>query len=59
MTTLGFEDYVEPLKVYLQKFREAEGQKDTSNKQSAAAASTAAADTQAAGGSGDGSNANA
>jgi nuclear transcription Y subunit beta len=32
MTTLGFEDYVEPLKVYLQKFREAEGQKDAGNK---------------------------
>jgi len=33
MTTLGFEDYVDPLKVYLQKFREAEGQKDAANKQ--------------------------
>jgi nuclear transcription Y subunit beta len=27
MTTLGFEDYVEPLKVYLQRFRESEGEK--------------------------------
>eukprot|EP01018_Ginkgo_biloba_P017097 Gb_07866 [translate_table: standard] len=27
MTTLGFEAYVEPLKVYLQKFREVEGDK--------------------------------
>ncbi|GMJ11563.1 hypothetical protein HRI_004825500 [Hibiscus trionum] len=27
MTTLGFEDYVEPLKVYLQTFREMEGEK--------------------------------
>ncbi|OWM85650.1 hypothetical protein CDL15_Pgr029073 [Punica granatum] len=27
MTTLGFEEYVEPLKVYLQKFRELEGEK--------------------------------
>ncbi|KAJ0981937.1 hypothetical protein J5N97_010192 [Dioscorea zingiberensis] len=27
MTTLGFEDYVEPLKVYLHKFRELEGDK--------------------------------
>lgn len=27
MTTLGFEDYVEPLKVYLHKFREMEGEK--------------------------------
>ncbi|GLT31050.1 hypothetical protein SLA2020_058160 [Shorea laevis] len=29
MTTLGFEDYVEPLKVYLQRFREMEGEKST------------------------------
>ncbi|CAL9166540.1 unnamed protein product [Musa hybrid cultivar] len=27
MTTLGFENYVEPLKVYLQRFREMEGEK--------------------------------
>lgn len=27
MTTLGFEEYVEPLKVYLTKFREIEGEK--------------------------------
>ncbi|KZV36212.1 Nuclear transcription factor Y subunit B-3 [Dorcoceras hygrometricum] len=27
MTTLGFEDYVEPLKVYLQRFRDTEGEK--------------------------------
>uniref|UniRef100_M4DXA1 Transcription factor CBF/NF-Y/archaeal histone domain-containing protein n=1 Tax=Brassica campestris TaxID=3711 RepID=M4DXA1_BRACM len=27
MTTLGFEDYVEPLKVYLQKYREVEGER--------------------------------
>ncbi|RWR72844.1 nuclear transcription factor Y subunit B-3 [Cinnamomum micranthum f. kanehirae] len=27
MTTLGFEEYVEPLKIYLQKFREMEGEK--------------------------------
>ncbi|OWM85799.1 nuclear transcription factor Y subunit B-3-like [Punica granatum] len=27
MTTLGFEDYVEPLKVYLHRFRELEGEK--------------------------------
>lgn len=27
MTTLGFEEYVEPLKVYLQKYRELEGEK--------------------------------
>nr|AGF36555.1 nuclear transcription factor Y subunit B-3-like protein [Allium sativum] len=30
MTTLGFEEYVEPLKVYLQKFREMEGEKEGS-----------------------------
>ncbi|KAJ8760186.1 hypothetical protein K2173_011042 [Erythroxylum novogranatense] len=27
MTTLGFEDYIEPLKIYLQKYREMEGEK--------------------------------
>ncbi|CAN0875095.1 Nuclear transcription factor Y subunit B-8 [Linum grandiflorum] len=27
MTTLGFEDYVDPLKVYLQRFRELEGER--------------------------------
>ncbi|XP_015581637.1 nuclear transcription factor Y subunit B-3 isoform X2 [Ricinus communis] len=27
MTTLGFEEYVEPLKIYLHKFREMEGEK--------------------------------
>ncbi|XP_060188827.1 nuclear transcription factor Y subunit B-3-like [Lycium barbarum] len=27
MTTLGFEEYIEPLKVYLQRFRDLEGQK--------------------------------
>ncbi|KAJ8754913.1 hypothetical protein K2173_015425 [Erythroxylum novogranatense] len=27
MTTLGFENYVDPLKVYLQRFREMEGEK--------------------------------
>ncbi|GMI73958.1 hypothetical protein HRI_001065100 [Hibiscus trionum] len=29
MTTLGFEDYVEPLKIYLQKFREMEGERSS------------------------------
>lgn len=29
MTTLGFEEYVEPLKVYLAKYREVEGEKTT------------------------------
>lgn len=27
MTTLGFEEYMEPLKVYLHKYRELEGEK--------------------------------
>lgn len=31
MTTLGFEEYVDPLKVYLQKFREMEGEKGGSS----------------------------
>ena len=30
MTTLGFEEYVEPLKIYLQKFREMEGERSSS-----------------------------
>ncbi|TQE08104.1 hypothetical protein C1H46_006230 [Malus baccata] len=29
MTTLGFEEYVDPLKIYLQKYREMEGEKST------------------------------
>jgi nuclear transcription Y subunit beta len=33
MTTLGFEDYVEPLKSYLQKFRELEGDKGAPQKE--------------------------
>lgn len=33
MSTLGFEDYVEPLKIYLQKYREMEGEKSTMAKQ--------------------------
>ncbi|KAJ7513641.1 hypothetical protein O6H91_23G009300 [Diphasiastrum complanatum] len=33
MSTLGFEDYVEPLKVYLQKYREMEGERTTTGKQ--------------------------
>lgn len=28
MTTVGFEDYVEPLKIYLRKYREMEGEKN-------------------------------
>ncbi|KAH7364949.1 hypothetical protein KP509_18G000500 [Ceratopteris richardii] len=33
MSTLGFEDYIEPLKLYLQKYRELEGEKATMAKQ--------------------------
>ncbi|XP_071701228.1 nuclear transcription factor Y subunit B-3-like [Rutidosis leptorrhynchoides] len=33
MTTLGFEEYVEPLKVYLAKYRETEGEKTTIGRQ--------------------------
>lgn len=33
MTTLGFEDYIEPLKIYLQKFREMEGEKTAMGRQ--------------------------
>merc|ERR1719311_1710368 len=33
MSTLGFEDYVEPLKVYLHKYREADGEKTAAEKE--------------------------
>eukprot|EP00249_Psilotum_nudum_P020469 c27718_g1_i1 orf=358-1008(-) len=33
MSTLGFEDYVEPLKLYLHKYRELEGEKASISKQ--------------------------
>eukprot|EP00899_Mesostigma_viride_P024653 jgi/Mesvir1/5372/Mv15453-RA.1 len=33
MSTLGFEDYVEPLKMYLHKYRETEGEKASLAKQ--------------------------
>mmetsp|Transcript_11669 Transcript_11669/g.37047 ORF Transcript_11669/g.37047 Transcript_11669/m.37047 type:complete len:185 (-) Transcript_11669:827-1381(-) len=33
MSTLGFEDYVEPLKIYLRKYRETEGEKANLAKQ--------------------------
>lgn len=47
MATLGFEDYVDPLKLYLQRFREIEGERtalasrDSSSSASAAAATAA------------------
>ncbi|XP_014504364.1 nuclear transcription factor Y subunit B-3 [Vigna radiata var. radiata] len=40
MTTLGFEDYVEPLKIYLQRFREIEGEKTVAARDKDAAASS-------------------
>ncbi|CAN7001122.1 unnamed protein product, partial [Brassica rapa subsp. trilocularis] len=46
MTTLGFEDYVEPLKVYLQKYREVEGERMTTGRQG---------DKEGGGGGGNGS----
>ncbi|XP_023005572.1 nuclear transcription factor Y subunit B-3-like [Cucurbita maxima] len=54
MATLGFEDYVDPLKVYLQRFREIEGEKTTlasrDGGSGSAAASTAANSTYFDGG---------
>ncbi|GAB2285180.1 Nuclear transcription factor Y subunit B-3 [Dionaea muscipula] len=32
MTTLGFEDYVEPLKIYLQRYREIEGDRSSAGR---------------------------
>ena len=46
MTTLGFEEYVEPLKMYLQRFRETEGDK------SGGGGSSQAATQQEGGGAG-------
>ncbi|KAL0407009.1 UNVERIFIED_CONTAM: Nuclear transcription factor Y subunit B-3 [Sesamum latifolium] len=44
MTTLGFEDYVEPLKIYLQRFRDMEGRRapwpDKARRRAAAEAGT-------------------
>ncbi|CAN6206029.1 unnamed protein product [Urochloa humidicola] len=40
MTTLGFEDYVDPLKLYLHKFRELEGEKMATTGAAAAAGSS-------------------
>ncbi|XP_071693951.1 nuclear transcription factor Y subunit B-3-like [Rutidosis leptorrhynchoides] len=50
MTTLGFEDYVEPLKVYLQRFRDMEGEKTA-----LAGAGRQGGERETAGGSGNGS----
>ncbi|KAL1307320.1 hypothetical protein HN51_049281 [Arachis hypogaea] len=44
MTTLGFEEYVEPLKIYLQRFREMEGEKSVAARDKDAVAVNAAYD---------------
>ncbi|KAG0490733.1 hypothetical protein HPP92_007596 [Vanilla planifolia] len=55
MATLGFEDYVEPLKLYLQKFRELEGDKSfPSSVQSQMKESFSPSAAAAAGGDGGG-----
>lgn len=41
MATLGFEDYVDPLKLYLQRFREIEGERTTLASRDGAAAGSA------------------
>ncbi|KGN56019.1 nuclear transcription factor Y subunit B-3 [Cucumis sativus] len=44
MATLGFEDYVDPLKLYLQRFREIEGERTTlASRDSASSAANSAA----------------
>ncbi|XP_026658710.1 nuclear transcription factor Y subunit B-like isoform X15 [Phoenix dactylifera] len=47
MATLGFEDYIEPLKLYLQKYREMEGDSKLSAKGGDSSARTDAAGPQA------------
>ncbi|KAI3717928.1 hypothetical protein L1987_69863 [Smallanthus sonchifolius] len=55
MTTLGFEDYVEPLKVYLQRFRDMEGEKTALAGRQGGERETGAGGGPAASGSGNGS----
>ncbi|GAX73173.1 hypothetical protein CEUSTIGMA_g626.t1 [Chlamydomonas eustigma] len=52
MSTLGFEDYVEPLKLYLQKFREAEALQGKDVKKEAAQSTTPRASSVPQGASG-------
>lgn len=54
MTTLGFEEYVEPLKVYLAKYREMEGEKTTMGRQGEKDGSSGGGGGAAAGGGGSG-----
>lgn len=51
MTTLGFEEYVEPLKGYLQKFRELEGEKTAGKPDGTGADGGSVVNTVNAGGS--------
>ncbi|XP_072986898.1 nuclear transcription factor Y subunit B-3-like [Typha latifolia] len=54
MTTLGFEEYVDPLKVYLQKFREVEGEKGNTVSSQSQIKEGSAGSSIADGGSGSG-----
>ncbi|CAH1450142.1 unnamed protein product [Lactuca virosa] len=58
MTTLGFEEYVEPLKVYLAKYREIEGEKTTLGRQGEKDGSSGGGGDAAAGGGGSGGGVN-
>ncbi|PWA47010.1 NF-Y protein [Artemisia annua] len=49
MTTLGFEEYVEPLKVYLAKYREIEGEKSVGGRPADVAGVSAGGDVAASG----------
>ncbi|XP_024976830.1 nuclear transcription factor Y subunit B-3-like [Cynara cardunculus var. scolymus] len=55
MTTLGFEDYVEPLKVYLQRFRDMEGEKTALAGRQGSEKEGGGAPTASGGGGGNGS----
>ncbi|XWS47306.1 hypothetical protein CRYUN_Cryun14cG0141100 [Craigia yunnanensis] len=50
MTTLGFEEYVEPLKIYLQKYREVEGEKSSMGREEKDGASGGSAGGSSGGG---------
>lgn len=54
MTTLGFEEYVEPLKIYLAKYREMEGEKTTMGRTGEKDGSGGGGDTAGGGGGGGG-----
>ncbi|GAB4825301.1 Nuclear transcription factor Y subunit B-3 [Ancistrocladus abbreviatus] len=54
MTTLGFEEYIEPLKIYLHKYREMEGEKTSIGRPSEKDGSGAGSGGAAGGGGGTG-----